>query len=266
MGLYILTWNPDLWSMTDDEYQEVVDACRLGAGYPDTWSTGVRTSGIGFGDRAVLLRQHRDRGMIASGYFTSEVYEDRHWREPDRAGNFAGVVWETWVPIEDRLPVEVLKSEVPGVVWDRLQGSGVRPGESDAAAIESLWDDHLDRLGLGLDRGADEISGGETFPEGAGKPVLVNRYERSREARRRAIAEHGLDCVVCGFNYGTTYGELGDGFVHVHHLRELSTLPAGYTVDPTTDLLPVCANCHAMLHRVTPALSPDELRRRLRST
>ncbi len=264
MGLFILTWNPDLWQMTDGEYQQVVNACRLGSGRSDTWSTGGRTSGIGFGDRAVLLRQHRDRGIIASGYFTTEVFQDQHWREPDRSGNFADLVWETWVPIEDRLPVEVLKAKVPGVVWDRLQGSGVRPSDSDAAALAGLWEDHLGHLGLGLDRSADEVTGAATFPEGAVTPALVNRYERSREARQRAIAVHGLDCVVCGFNYGRTYGELGEGFVHVHHLRELSTLPPDYAVDPNEDLVPVCANCHAMLHRRTPALHPDDLRQRLR--
>ena len=33
----------------------------------------------------------------------------------------------------------------------------------------------------------------------------------------------------------------------------------GYDVDPINDLMPVCPNCHAMLHRRTPPFSVEEL-------
>ncbi|MGH0218500.1 hypothetical protein NKY68_00240 [Sinorhizobium meliloti] len=33
-----------------------------------------------------------------------------------------------------------------------------------------------------------------------------------------------------------------------------------YTVDPIKDLIPVCANCHAMLHRRSDPLTVEELR------
>ena len=37
-----------------------------------------------------------------------------------------------------------------------------------------------------------------------------------------------------------------------------------YERDPLTDLLPVCPNCHAMLHSQAPALQPEELGSRLK--
>ncbi len=42
------------------------------------------------------------------------------------------------------------------------------------------------------------------------------------------------------------YGELGEGVIHVHHLKELRSLGEEYQVDPIEDLRPVCPNCHAI--------------------
>jgi predicted HNH restriction endonuclease len=64
---------------------------------------------------------------------------------------------------------------------------------------------------------------------------------------------------VCGFSFGAIYGELGTGFIHVHHLVPLALIKQGYEVDPIKDLRPVCPNCHAMLHKRTPPFSINEL-------
>jgi len=61
-------------------------------------------------------------------------------------------------------------------------------------------------------------------------------------------------------NFAERYGEIGDRFIHVHHLREISSVGAEYVVDPVEDLRPLCPNCHAMAHRRKPALSVSELR------
>jgi 5-methylcytosine-specific restriction protein A len=45
------------------------------------------------------------------------------------------------------------------------------------------------------------------------------------------------------------YGELGKNFIHVHHVIEISTIKKEYEIDYKTDLMPVCPNCHAMLHK-----------------
>jgi hypothetical protein len=102
---------------------------------------------------------------------------------------------------------------------------------------------------------------GQTFVEGAVKQVTVNRYERDPRARRACLDEYGSKCVVCDLDFELKYGEMGKGFIHVHHLRELSTLGEGYQVNPVTDLRPVCPNCHAMLHTQRPAFLPEDLKR-----
>lgn len=88
-----------------------------------------------------------------------------------------------------------------------------------------------------------------THIEGAKTTVFVNRYERSSIARNKCIEHHGCYCHVCEINFQTTYGEVGKGFIHVHHIIPLSEIDKTYTVDYVNDLIPVCPNCHAMLHR-----------------
>jgi 5-methylcytosine-specific restriction protein A len=266
MAEFILTWNPTKWVMEQAEYDELVTATSEGREVPGNWSVGVRTGGIGLGDHAYLLRQHSERGIIAAGYFTSEVYQDVHWDGSEREANYANVAWTTWLDLDDRLTTEVLKARVPGVAWDLIQGSGVKVPATAAVALDELWTDHLDQVGRQVVRSSEEVLPSATYREGAVTRIEVNRYERDPKARAQAIAHHGLDCVVCGFNFEVAYGpELGREFIHVHHLRELASLPDGYEVDPVADLVPVCANCHSMLHRKRPALTPAQLRRRLRS-
>jgi hypothetical protein len=109
----------------------------------------------------------------------------------------------------------------------------------------------------------DEEAEGGLVKEGARYRVSVNAYERNASARRRSIQKWGLDCIVCGFNFERVYGELGAGFIHVHHLVPVSSAGSEYMLNPECDLRPVCANCHAMLHQENPPLLIDELCLRL---
>lgn len=105
-----------------------------------------------------------------------------------------------------------------------------------------------------------EVSAPAKYVEGATRVVSVNAYERNPSARRACVDHFGFTCGVCGFCFRTFYGEIGEGFIHVHHLRDLSTVGGEYEVDPIKDLRPVCPNCHAMLHTETPAMSIERLK------
>lgn len=106
----------------------------------------------------------------------------------------------------------------------------------------------------------DEISGSTQYIEGATCQVSVNRYERNPRAREQCIQHHGCRCSVCGFDFSVVYGELGVGFIQVHHLRPLSEIAKEYEVDPVADLCPICPNCHAMIHRSTETMTIEKLR------
>jgi 5-methylcytosine-specific restriction protein A len=97
--------------------------------------------------------------------------------------------------------------------------------------------------------------------EGARVQVYLNRYERDPALRKRCAELFGYDCAACGFSFAEKYGEFGIDYCHVHHITPLSELGGtSVRVDPKSDLIPLCANCHAMVHRVSPALSLLELK------
>jgi 5-methylcytosine-specific restriction protein A len=100
---------------------------------------------------------------------------------------------------------------------------------------------------------------GQGLPEGALMRITVNRYERSPSNRAAAIAAHGVTCKACGFDFAQFYGTLGEGFIEVHHRIPVSHMEANYIVDPIRDLVPLCSNCHATVHRTDPPLEPDAL-------
>lgn len=104
------------------------------------------------------------------------------------------------------------------------------------------------------------LSKRRTYEEGAVSRVLVNRYERDPRARRACLRKHGMRCVCCGLDFEERYGTIGKGFIHVHHKKPLATSSRVYRLDPEKDLVPVCPNCHAMLHTSDPPLSVEELK------
>lgn len=110
----------------------------------------------------------------------------------------------------------------------------------------------------------EELPEPERYIEGAKQQIIVNAYERNPAARRRCLEHYGTTCSVCDFNFEAVYGELGKGFIHVHHLRPLSEIGEAYSLDPIADLRPVCPNCHAMIHARPVAISVDELRSLMR--
>ena len=102
-----------------------------------------------------------------------------------------------------------------------------------------------------------------TLGEFEGKPSESSsrRYERSRLNREACVQLKGWRCLSCGFDFAETYGPLGMGYIEVHHINPLSTLNGGYRVNVATELVPLCANCHAMAHREEPPVSIDRLKK-----
>jgi 5-methylcytosine-specific restriction enzyme A len=103
------------------------------------------------------------------------------------------------------------------------------------------------------------------FLEGQVRNIIVNAYERDPRAREACIRHHGAVCAACGLNFEKRYGAIGLGFIHVHHKRPLSVLRDNYKVDSKKDLIPVCPNCHAMLHRRNPPYDIEQLRSMLKN-
>ena len=100
-----------------------------------------------------------------------------------------------------------------------------------------------------------------TIYEGNKKLIYTTKYERSKSNREKAIRIHGCSCKCCCFNFEKTYGNIGKDFIHVHHIVPLHSLDEEIIINPETDLIPVCPNCHSMIHREkNKTLSIDELK------
>jgi 5-methylcytosine-specific restriction protein A len=109
----------------------------------------------------------------------------------------------------------------------------------------------------------ETLSGRREYFAGAVRQVLVDQYERDPTARSACLKRHGFRCAVCNMGFEERYGEIGKDFIHVHHKKPLATCRESYRVNPERDLVPVCPNCHAMLHTMDPPWTVEERRSRL---
>jgi 5-methylcytosine-specific restriction protein A len=111
----------------------------------------------------------------------------------------------------------------------------------------------------------EEIDNPEQYTEGASKVVSINAYERNSDARAKCIKYHGYKCAACSFDFEGIYGAIGKNYIHVHHIVPLSEIKKEYKLDPVKDLVPVCPNCHAIIHRTQPVLTVTQLKLYLES-
>lgn len=133
----------------------------------------------------------------------------------------------------------------------------------------TVTDDLLDLLGEADDLQREAIEQGahapETamrFEEGGIQRSLATRYERDRAARDACIAHHGARCHICQFEFQTAFGNTMAGFIHVHHVNPLSDRQrtGRETTDPIKDMVPLCPNCHAVVHHKKDPLPVEEVR------
>jgi 5-methylcytosine-specific restriction enzyme A len=115
--------------------------------------------------------------------------------------------------------------------------------------LDKMWSLSNNKSQFEIDIEAELAEDDDFYSDGAVKTYYGKRYERNPVNREKAIEIHGLNCVCCGFNFEEVYGERGKDFIEVHHINPLSTIKGEMNINPETDLVPVCSNCHRMIHR-----------------
>jgi 5-methylcytosine-specific restriction protein A len=286
MATYLLVWNslPENW----DDYDSCLDS--LSSNQPARrkklnlvdWRLGLNRT-VRVNDRVFFLKigirsNNPPYGIVGSGWVTS--------RNDDQDRLTCSIDALIDYRTQDILTLDQLKS-AHFIGMDRLKSwtpqqsvaffppanSGLSPEEriEEENRLEELWMDHLKTLGMpataltDIDYTHDEEP--EGIEEGRSRTVTANVFERSQSARReciefnRSLNKGKIMCACCGFDFSKTYGELGEGFIHVHHIEALYEHGGVHEVDPKTDMIPVCPNCHSMLHRNRDrTLKPEELR------
>lgn len=260
MATWLLTWNPSLWEWTSlaTEASEVQRTGRLAS----RWSCG-NARRIQPDERFFLLKQGTNpAGVLGSGFVTSSPFQAAHWMG-------SGLAWYVRIEFDvlfDSPPIrrdKLLRGprSLRSTVW-RSQASGVRVPEPVTVALEQLWAKVSDLPGAFPPD--VEVVDNPALPEGGVRRVAVNRYERNVVARKRCLDHHGYSCSVCGVLLSEVYGPVATRLIEVHHLVPLSAIGRDYRVNPVKDLAPICPNCHAVVHRQTPALTLERARKLIR--
>ncbi len=95
----------------------------------------------------------------------------------------------------------------------------------------------------------DSLIQEERILEGGQTKRLSNHFERNPKLRVQAIKNHGFECMACGFSFLKNYGDWGEDFIEVHHVTPVSSMENLTSINPKTDMLVLCSNCHRMIHR-----------------
>ncbi len=270
MNTYLFTWSPKQWQWED--LAMCANKSAAGEIVSGRWSCHANFKRIKKNDRAFLVRLGKaPKGIIASGWTTSDPYLGDHWNKEKAAlgekTHYADCEWERLLdPLVDAaLPLSRLQTGRLALMRWTPQSSGVLIPVEVAEELEGIWAKHSGATSLGSVSSDEEIGAFE------GEERIAFIRHRKREQRLRAAKlkqarerDRGrLICEVpgCGFDFEAAYGDLGRDYTQVHHLKALCDRTAP-SETKLSDLAVVCANCHAMIHRGGKCRLLDNLIRR----
>jgi len=208
------------------------------------------------------------KGIFASGTVIKGSYESKQWLPARaKAGNtalFVDAEFEVLLdPKQDRiLPLEQLKKPPFSKVNWTTQGAGITIPDDVAFKLEETWAE-LTGVDNFIFPEEDSVTT-DTLYEGARRWISVNAFERNSTARKKCVDFYGTICSACELNFAEKYGEVGEGFIHIHHLKPLYKVDKEYEIDPIRDLRPVCPNCHAIIHMKKPPFTIKEVKKLLK--
>ncbi|MFZ5496370.1 MAG: HNH endonuclease [Verrucomicrobiota bacterium] len=254
MNTYLLVWNPKHWDwkfLAEESEKTARDIPVAGE-----WSCANRR--VRAGDRLFLIRVGSEpKGIMASGWAKGDVEMGLHYKSELAAAckerPYIEFDFERIINPELDPPLDVRKfrdDALRDVHWFS-QSSGILIPAVAATELEHLWETHIQTMRV-QSHNADSDEG----VEGSVSLKLVRHRKRETKLRADKVAqfmrEHAnrLFCEVpgCGFDFEKRYGAVGRGYAQVHHRKPLSDYSAP-SVTKLSDLVIVCANCHAMIHR-----------------
>lgn len=156
------------------------------------------------------------------------------------------------------VPIIEVSDNNENLSLDSLRKLGI---ESNLQGGIKVTNDILNQFLMAVDVVFDDLS--QTFTEGKTHSLSVKAFERNEQARDACLKHYGYSCQICGINFEKFYGEIGENFIHVHHVDFISSFNGiEHKINPIEGLIPVCPNCHAMLHRKINGsyITPSELK------
>jgi len=214
------------------------------------WSLGTNFHRIVKGDRFYLMQVRPKAGsrVIASGVIESNPYPDESYKGDGSVAQYADISYD-WqdregfpAPWRGQWVGRASGAEIPERFHKILRQKAQADKSRNRGMMRGKPSSSRERKTLVSSEEAEYLEGRRRLAE-------IELVSRNPAARRACIARHGTACAACGFDFGSFYDLVGEGFCEVHHIEGLSKSKGTRRVDPIKDLKPVCANCHRMLHR-----------------
>jgi predicted HNH restriction endonuclease len=85
-------------------------------------------------------------------------------------------------------------------------------------------------------------------------------------AKKHFSVDNKIYCDACRFNFEDFYGDIGKGFIEIHHLKPIFVYNGNVEQsieDALKNLVPVCSNCHRIIHRKRSNILPIETLREI---
>lgn len=141
MNTHLLSWNPDNWNW--ENIEDSIDTLNQTGYCSGSWSCGVN-KGITKGDRLFLIKlgRKKTKGIIASGFASSSVYQSEHWNGiPGKQTNYINFEFDIILhPEKDKiLEMKTLVREILSEQHWSTQNPGIRIKPHVAEELEELW-------------------------------------------------------------------------------------------------------------------------------
>ena len=261
---FLFAWNPNRWDWLN--LQEKIDHLEKIGYVQKRWSCGNSKSIIK-GDRVFLIRLGQEpKGIMGSGYAKSSYYVAPHWDGTEgKTTNYIDIEFDVLINPEENILFD--KATLESIDKNNAQQwfpqqSGIAIKKEVVDALEVNWFNFImENKYIRSNFFSNDLVTGyeETFREGKSKDIIQTCYERNPLARKRCLSLYGHSCKVCAYNFEQFFGKVGKGYIHVHHINQISEIGREYEIDPIKDLIPICPNCHAMIHSKRPAFTIEEI-------
>lgn len=266
MNTFLFSWNPTKWNWKTLE--EDINTLKNTGYFTERWSVASHRK-IKIGDRGFLIKLGEfPKGIIASGYVSSIPFQAPHWDNSGRTIYYVNIDIEILLN-PNKEPILDLSTLENDIILSKNnwipQSSGIEIYDDFKDRLETIWFDFLTQQNNNVNPFTNNSSSAtNSYSEGTSNQVQVTKYEINPYARKKCLEHYGYTCQVCDFNFEDTYDSIGKDYIHVHHLKQVSTVGQNHLTNPINDLIPVCPNCHAMIHKRKTPYTIEEMKKILK--
>ncbi len=138
MGAVVLGWDPRQGNRWTGSYEDCVRRCRDEQGLLERAPIGAwQLTPVGTEVHLMLLGPQR--GLIGRGTVRSAPFLSAHPTRPGLISHHVLVAWDTLLPLDRCIPVEVLEAAVPSLHWRSSYATALGIAPEEAQQLDLIW-------------------------------------------------------------------------------------------------------------------------------